>query len=60
MATLGRMEDKVREESARGTALFELADDDLEATFAGMERAEQLERQLTELKARRAATSQSA
>ena len=60
MATLGRMEDKVREESARGTALFELADDDLEATFARMERAEQLERQLTELKASRAATKQSA
>jgi phage shock protein A len=60
MATLGRMEDKVREESARGTALFELADDDLEATFAGMERAEQLERQLTELKASRAATKHSA
>jgi len=60
MATLGRMEDKVREESARGTALFELADDDLEATFAQMERAEQLERQLTELKASRAATKQSA
>lgn len=60
MATLGRMADKVREESARGTALFELADDDLEATFAGMERAEQLERQLTELKASRAATKQSA
>lgn len=60
MATLGRMADKVREESARGTALFALTDDDLEATFAGMERAEQLERQLTELKARRAATTQSA
>ena len=60
IATLGRMEDKVREESARGTALFELADDDLEATFARMERAEQLERQLTELKASRAATKQSA
>ena len=60
IATLGRMEDKVREESARGTALFELADDDLEATFAQMERAEQLERQLTELKASRAATKQSA
>jgi phage shock protein A len=60
MATLGRMEDKVREESARGTAIFALTDDDLEATFAGMERAEQLERQLTELKASRAATKQSA
>jgi len=53
-ATLGRMEDKIREEAARGGALFELADDDLEAAFAGMERAERLEKQLAELKARRA------
>ena len=52
-ATLGRMEEKVREESARGEALFELTEDDLEATFARMERAEQLDRQLAELKARR-------
>ena len=60
MATLGRIEEKVREESARGTALSELNDDDLDATFARMERAEQLERQLNELKARRAAAKQSA
>jgi len=53
-ATLGRMEDKIREEAARGGALFELADDDLEAAFAGMERAERLEKQLADLKARRA------
>jgi len=53
-ATLGRMEDKVREEAARGTALFELAEDDLEASFARMERAERLDQQLAELKARRA------
>ena len=51
--TLGRMEDKVREEGARAGALFELAEDDLETTFARMERAEQLDRQLAELKARR-------
>ena len=54
VVTLGRMEDKVREESARGTALFEVAEDDLDATFARMEREERLERQLAELKARRA------
>ncbi len=53
VATLGRMEDRVREETARGTALFEVADDDLDATFARMEREERLERQLAELKARR-------
>jgi phage shock protein A len=53
VATLGRMEDKVREESARGTALFEVAEDDLDATFARMEREERLDRQLAELKARR-------
>ncbi len=52
-ATLGRMEDKVREEHARGTALFEVAEDDLDATFARMEREERLDRQLAELKARR-------
>jgi len=52
-ATLHRMEDKVREESARAGALFELAEDDLETTFARMERAEELDRQLAELKARR-------
>src|SRR5262245_7885407 len=40
-ATLHRMEDKVREESARAGALFELAEDDLETTFARMERAEE-------------------
>jgi phage shock protein A len=60
MATLGRMEDKVRQETARGTALFELAEDDLDATFARMERAEQLDRQLADLKARRAAAKDSA
>lgn len=54
-STLARMEDKVREEHARGTALFEAADDDLDTTFARMERAEQLDRQLAELKARRSA-----
>lgn len=59
MATLGRMEDKVRQETARGTALFELAEDDLDATFARMERAEQLDRQLADLKARRAAAKDS-
>lgn len=59
-AALGRMEDKVREETARGTALFEMTDDDLEATFAHMERAEQLERQLSELKAKRSAAKESA
>jgi len=53
------MEDKVREETARGTALFELADDDLDASFARMERAEQLDRQLSELKAKRATGKQS-
>jgi phage shock protein A len=53
VATLGRMEDKVREESARGAALFEVAEDDLDATFARMEREERLDRQLAELKARR-------
>ena len=52
-ATLHRMEDKVREESARAGAFFELADDDLETTFARMERAEQLDKQLAELKTRR-------
>ncbi len=56
-ATLGRMEEKVREESALAGALFELAEDDLEATFARMERAEQLDKQLAELKARRAGTA---
>jgi phage shock protein A len=59
-STLGRMEDRIREEGARGSALFELAEDDLDATFARMERAEQLERQLSDLKARRAAAKQSA
>jgi phage shock protein A len=59
-AALGRVEDTVRGETARGSALFELADDDLEATFARMERAEQLERQLGELKAKRTAGKQSA
>jgi len=53
-ATLGRMEGKIREESARGSALFSLAEDDLETTFARLERDEELERQLAELKARRA------
>lgn len=53
-AALGRMQEKVREEGARGTALFELAEDDLETTFARMEREERLEKQLAELKARRA------
>ena len=57
-ATLGRMEAKIREETARGTALFELVDDDLDAAFARMEREEQLERQLAELKARRAGKPQ--
>ena len=59
-STLGRMEDRIREEGARGGALFELADDDLDATFAQMERAEHLERQLSDLKARRAAAKPSA
>jgi len=54
-ATMGRMEEKIRAESARGTALFEVAEDDLDATFARMEREERLESQLAELKARRAA-----
>ncbi len=54
-ATMGRMEEKVRAERARGAALFEVAEDDLEATFAHMEREERLENQLAELKARRAA-----
>jgi phage shock protein A len=53
-ATLGRMEDKVREETARGAALFALAEDDLDATFARMEREERLEKQLADLKAKRA------
>ncbi len=53
-ATMGRMEEKVREEAARGTALLEVAEDDLDATFARMEREELLEKQLAELKARRA------
>ena len=53
LSTLGRMEDRVREEGARGTALFEVAEEDLDATFARMERDERLERQLAELKARR-------
>ncbi len=56
-ATLARMEDKVHEEAARGAALLEVAEDDLEATFARMERAERLEAQLAELKARRAGTA---
>jgi phage shock protein A len=51
---LTRMQDKVREETARGTALFEVADD-LETTFARMEREERLDRQLDELKARQRA-----
>lgn len=59
-STLGRMEDRIREEGVRGGALFELADDDLDATFAQMERAEHLERQLSDLKARRAAAKPSA
>lgn len=58
-ATMGRMEEKVRTESARGTALFEVAEDDLDATFARMEREERLENQLAELKARRAGQSKS-
>jgi len=53
-AALGRIEDTVREETARGTALFELTEEDLESSFARMERAERLDRQLSELKARRA------
>ena len=56
-ATLGRMEDKIRAERARGTALFEVAEDDLETTFARMERDERLEKQLAELKATRAAAA---
>lgn len=52
---LTRMQDKVREETARGMALFEVADDDLETTFARMEREERLDRQLAELKARQRA-----
>ena len=46
------MEEKIREETARGAALFEVAEDDLDATFARMEREERLERQLAELKAK--------
>jgi phage shock protein A len=52
--TMRRMEDKIREERARGAALFEMADEDLDMTFARMEREERLERQLAELKAKRA------
>jgi phage shock protein A len=52
-ATLGRMEEKIREETARGAALFEVAEDDLDTTFARLERDERLERQLAELKAKR-------
>ena len=52
MATLGRVEDTVRGEAARGSALFEAADDDLDASFARMEREERLDRQLAELKER--------
>src|SRR5262245_47172400 len=60
-STLGRMEDRIREEAARGGGLFERAgDDDLDATFAQMERAEHLERQLSDLKAKRAAAKPSA
>lgn len=51
--TMRRMEDKIREERARGAALFEMADEDLDMTFARMEREERLERQLAELKAKR-------
>lgn len=50
---MGRMEEKIREEGARGSALFEVVEDDLDTTFARMEREEQLERQLLELKAKR-------
>lgn len=53
VATMGRMEEKIREETARGSALFDVAEDDLDATFARMEREEQLEKQLLELKAKR-------
>lgn len=52
LMTMGRMESKVREESARGAAYFEVAHDDLDATFARMEREERLDRQLAELKER--------
>jgi phage shock protein A len=52
---LTRMQDKVREETARGAALLELVNDDLETTFARMEREESLDRQLAELKARQRA-----
>lgn len=50
---LNRMDQKIREEDAHGTALFQLVDDDLESTFARLEQAQQLEKQLGELKARR-------
>ena len=52
MTTMDRMQAKVREETARGTAFFELAEDDLDTTFARMEREERLNHQLAELKER--------
>jgi len=51
--TLGRMEEKIRAERARGAALFDMVEDDLETSFARMEREERLEKQLAELKAKR-------
>jgi len=51
--TMGRMEEKIREERARGAALFDMVEDDLETSFARMEREERLEKQLAELKAKR-------
>lgn len=52
-ATMARMEEKVREAQAHGSALFDLSAEDLDSAFARMEREERLDRQLAEIKARK-------
>jgi len=54
MASFERMEDKVNQQEARASALAEVETDSVESRFAALETADDVERQLAELKAKKA------
>src|SRR5579864_1061285 len=62
MASFERMEDKVNQQEARASALAEVETDSVESRFAALETADDVERQLAELKAKKtiAATTEAA
>ena len=54
LASFERMEDKVNQQEARAAALGEVESDSIETRFAALETADQVERDLAELKAKKA------